>query len=212
MQEAIIKLISQYGYISVMMLIAIENIFPPIPSELILSFSGFISISANLNVFIMIIFATLGSLIGAIVLYYLGYLLNKERILKIAEGKTGKLLRLDPIKIKESISNFEHHGSKSIFFYRFVPIIRSLISIPAGISRYPFIKFLILTSIGSFIWNTVLIYLGRIMGHNWSLISGFFNDYSWPILIIIIIIVSIIKRITNKNKIRLVAYYPYEEH
>lgn len=212
MQETIIKLISQYGYISVMMLIAIENIFPPIPSELILSFSGFISISANLNVFIMIIFATLGSLIGAIVLYYLGYLLNKERILKIAEGKTGKLLRLDPIKIKESISNFEHHGSKSIFFYRFVPIIRSLISIPAGISRYPFIKFLILTSIGSFIWNTVLIYLGRIMGHNWSLISGFFNDYSWPILIIIIIIVSIIKRITNKNKIRLVAYYPYEEH
>lgn len=212
MQEAIIKLISQYGYISVMLLIAIENIFPPIPSELILSFSGFISISANLNVFIMIIFATLGSLIGAIVLYYLGYLLNKERILKIAEGKTGKLLRLDPIKIKESISNFEHHGSKSIFFYRFVPIIRSLISIPAGISRYPFIKFLILTSIGSFIWNTVLIYLGRIMGHNWSLISGFFNDYSWPILIIIIIIVSIIKRITNKNKIRLVAYYPYEEH
>ena len=212
MQEAIIKLISQYGYISVMMLIAIENIFPPIPSELILSFSGFISISANLNVFIMIIFATLGSLIGAIVLYYLGYLLNKERILKIAEGKTGKLLRLDPIKIKESISNFERHGSKSIFFYRFVPIIRSLISIPAGISRYPFIKFLILTSIGSFIWNTVLIYLGRIMGHNWTLISGFFNDYSWPILIIIIIIVSIIKRITNKNKIRLVAYYPYEEH
>lgn len=212
MQETIIKLISQYGYISVMLLIAIENIFPPIPSELILSFSGFISISANLNVFIMIIFATLGSLIGAIVLYYLGYLLNKERILKIAEGKTGKLLRLDPIKIKESISNFEHHGSKSIFFYRFVPIIRSLISIPAGISRYPFIKFLILTSIGSFIWNTVLIYLGRIMGHNWSLISGFFNDYSWPILIIIIIIVSIIKRITNKNKIRLVAYYPYEEH
>ena len=212
MQETIIKLISQYGYISVMLLIAIENIFPPIPSELILSFSGFISISANLNVFIMIIFATLGSLIGAIVLYYLGYLLNKDRILKIAEGKTGKLLRLDPIKIKESISNFEHHGSKSIFFYRFVPIIRSLISIPAGISRYPFIKFLILTSIGSFIWNTVLIYLGRIMGHNWSLISGFFNDYSWPILIIIIIIVSIIKRITNKNKIRLVAYYPYEEH
>ena len=211
MQETIIKLISQYGYISVMLLIAIENIFPPIPSELILSFSGFISISANLNVFIMIIFATLGSLIGAIVLYYLGYLLNKDRILKIAEGKTGKLLRLDPIKIKESISNFEHHGSKSIFFYRFVPIIRSLISIPAGISRYPFIKFLILTSIGSFIWNTVLIYLGRIMGHNWSLISGFFNDYSWPILIIIIIIVSIIKRITNKNKIRLVAYYPYEE-
>ena len=87
MQEAIIKLISQYGYISVMMLIAIENIFPPIPSELILSFSGFISISANLNVFIMIIFATLGSLIGAIVLYYLGYLLNKERILKIAKEK-----------------------------------------------------------------------------------------------------------------------------
>ena len=200
MQELIINLINQYGYFSIAFLIAIENIFPPIPSEVILCFSGFISKSANLNLFLVIIYATIGSMIGAILLYYLGLILNEDRLLAIVDSKVGHILRLKKDKIKESIDCFKEKGASSIFFCRFIPIIRSLISIPAGISKYNISVFLLLTFIGSFIWNTILILLGNMLGENWYLVSSFFDKYSYVILFTIIIIYIIVKYL-KRNKI-----------
>ena len=94
MEEMILSIMNQFGYIGVLLLIAIENVFPPIPSEVILLFGGFMTTYTELNVIGMIIFSTLGSLIGAIVLYYIGKILNKERLKKIVSGKVGKILRL----------------------------------------------------------------------------------------------------------------------
>ena len=94
MEEIILSIMNQFGYIGVLLLIAIENVFPPIPSEVILLFGGFMTTYTELNVIGMIIFSTLGSLIGAIVLYYIGKILNKERLKKIVSGKVGKILRL----------------------------------------------------------------------------------------------------------------------
>lgn len=200
MQELIINLINQYGYFSIAFLIAIENIFPPIPSEVILCFSGFISKSANLNLFLVIIYATIGSMIGAILLYYLGLILNEDRLLAIVDSKVGHILRLKKDKIKESIDCFKEKGASSIFFCRFIPIIRSLISIPAGISKYNISVFLLFTFIGSFIWNTILILLGNMLGENWYLVSSFFDKYSFVILFTIIIIYIIVKYL-KRNKI-----------
>ena len=146
MEEMILSIMNQFGYIGVLLLIAIENVFPPIPSEVILLFGGFMTTYTELNVIGMIIFSTLGSLIGAIVLYYIGKILNKERLKKIVSGKVGKILRLKNEDIEKADHWFDTKGNKTVFFCRFIPIVRSLISIPAGMSEMPMLKFLIYTT------------------------------------------------------------------
>ena len=168
MEEFILSMMNQFGYIGVFLLIAIENIFPPIPSEVILLFGGFMTTYSELNIVLMIIFATLGSLIGAIVLYYIGKILNKERLKKIIDGKIGKILRLKNSDIDKADEWFDKKGNKTVFFCRFIPIVRSLISIPAGMSEMPLGKFFLYTTTGSLIWNTVLIIIGAIVGEKWE--------------------------------------------
>ena len=188
MQEIIIKLMNQFGYIGIFLLIAIENIFPPIPSEVILTFGGYMTTYSNLNVPLVILSATLGSLLGAIVLYAIGKILNKERLMKIVSGKVGKILHLKKEDIESADKWFDTKGEKCVFFCRFIPIVRSLISIPAGMSEMNIPKFLIYTTIGSLIWNSVLVVVGSIVGENWENIVNIFDTYSTITLILLIII------------------------
>ena len=188
MQEFIINLMNQFGYIGIFLLIAIENIFPPIPSEVILSFGGYMTTYSNLNVPLVILSATLGSLLGAIVLYAIGKILNKERLMKIVSGKVGKILHLKKEDIESADKWFDTKGEKCVFFCRFIPIVRSLISIPAGMSEMNIPKFLIYTTIGSLIWNSVLVVVGSIVGENWENIVNIFDTYSTITLILLIII------------------------
>lgn len=188
MQEIIINLMNQFGYIGIFLLIAIENIFPPIPSEVILTFGGYMTTYSNLNVPLVILSATLGSLLGAIVLYAIGKILNKERLMKIVSGKVGKILHLKKEDIESADKWFDTKGEKCVFFCRFIPIVRSLISIPAGMSEMNIPKFLIYTTIGSLIWNSVLVVVGSIVGKNWENIVNIFDTYSTITLILLIII------------------------
>ena len=188
MEEIILSIMNQFGYIGVLLLIAIENVFPPIPSEVILLFGGFMTTYTELNVIGMIIFSTLGSLIGAIVLYYIGKILNKERLKKIVSGKVGKILRLKNEDIEKADHWFDTKGNKTVFFCRFIPIVRSLISIPAGMSEMPMLKFLIYTTFGSLIWNTVLVVIGNRVGENWTSILDILDKYSHIVLVLLIII------------------------
>ena len=188
MEEIIINLMNQFGYIGVFLLIAIENIFPPIPSEVILTFGGYMTTYSNLNVPLVILFSTLGSLVGAIVLYYIGKILNKERLKKIVSGKIGKILCLKQDDIDKADAWFDKRGEKCVFFCRFVPIVRSLISIPAGMSEMNLSKFFLYTTIGSLIWNSVLVILGSIVGENWESIVSIFDTYSNIALILLIIL------------------------
>ena len=188
MQEFIISLMGQFGYFGVFFLIALENVFPPIPSEVILLFGGFMTTYTSLNIALMVVAATLGSLLGAIVLYYIGKILNKERLKKIVSGKVGKVLRLKEKDIDMADQWFDTKGNKTVFFCRFIPIVRSLISIPAGMSEMPMAKFLLYTTVGSAIWNTVLIVIGNRVGENWESILGFFDQYSHIVLILLILI------------------------
>lgn len=191
MQEVIISIMNQFGYLGILLLIMIENVFPPIPSEIILCFGGFMTTSTKLTIVGVIISATIGSVLGAIILYFIGKILNKERLIKIVSGKVGKILRLKEKDIEMADKWFDTKGAKTVFICRFIPIVRSLISIPAGMSEMPFTKFLILTTLGTAIWNTVLTVLGSIMGDNWSKIVEIIDKYANITLIILIVVFAV---------------------
>ena len=195
MKNIIFHIINKYGYFGITFLIAMENLIPPIPSEVILSFSGFISKNTDLNIFLIIIFATLGSLIGAIVLYYLAYFIG----LNLLNFKFFKVCGLKKENTEKSMKHFQKNGYKSIFFGRFIPIIRSFISIPAGLSKMDIRLFLLLTWIGSFIWNTIFVIAGFILQDNWDTLAIFFDKYSFFIFLIAIILYIIIKRHKSKK-------------
>lgn len=202
MQQFILHIIEQFGYFGVFFLILIENVFPPIPSEVILLFSGFFSSYTSLSVFYMILASTLGSFLGAIILYYIGKIFNKERLKKIVNGRLGKILFLKENDIDKADEWFDNKGNKSVFFCRFVPIVRSLISIPAGMSEMPMVKFIIYTICGSMIWNTVLICLGYRLGSNWEYVLTILDKYQMLVIVILVIIFGyvIIKFYRKKRK------------
>ena len=200
MQEMIIEIMNNFGYLGVFLLIAIENVFPPIPSEVILLFGGFMTTFSDMNIVGVIIASTLGSILGAIVLYYIGKILNKERLKKIITSKPGKILRLKPEDIDKADNWFDTKGNKTVFFCRFVPIIRSLISIPAGMSEMPMKKFLIYTTAGSLIWNAALTIAGSIVGENWTSIVDIMDQYSHIILVLLIIIFIVAVAVFYKKR------------
>jgi len=201
MQAIIIDIINKFGYIGITLLIAIENLFPPIPSEVILTFAGFATTISKITVLGTILASTLGSVLGAIVLYFIGRFLSEERIDKIVSGKLGKILGLDKEDIHKAFSWFESKGKFAVFFGRFIPIVRSLVSVPAGMSKMLITPFLILTTIGSFIWNTVLIILGKFAGESWNRIAEFIGGYSDIVLIgfIVVFILGIVAFYLKKS-------------
>lgn len=177
MEAWIQGIMEQFGYIGVAFLIMIENVFPPIPSEVILTFGGFMTTSTSLTILGMIIASTIGAVIGAVVLYGLGLLLDVERLEKIVD-RWGHILRLTREDIHKADNWFDKYGMWTVFFCRFIPLIRSLISIPAGMSNMNFGIFLALTTTGTLIWNTILIYLGAAVGSQWEVIVHYMDIYS----------------------------------
>lgn len=202
MQAIIISLMNKFGYFGVMFLVAIENIFPPIPSEVILAFGGFMTTYTKLTIIGVIISSTIGSVLGAIILYYIGKLLNKERLIKIVSGKIGKILCLKAKDIESADEWFDTKGNITVFFCRFIPIVRSLISIPAGMSEMPFSRFILLTSLGTIIWNTVLVILGSIMGASWEKIVDFVSKYAFITLIVLVIIVILVVFLFYRKRLK----------
>ncbi len=188
MENFIIEIMNNYGYIGIGLLILVENLFPPIPSEVILTFGGFMTIDSNMTILGVIIASTIGSLLGAIALYYIGKILNKDRLIKIVTSKYGKLLRIKPKDIESADKWFDEKGNKTVFFCRFIPVVRSLISIPAGMSEMPIIKFILYTVVGSAIWNTALVCVGAFAGDKRDYILGLIDNASNIILILIIVV------------------------
>lgn len=188
MENFVIGIMNKFGYLGIFLLILLENLFPPIPSEVILTFGGFMTISTSMNVFGVILVSTIGSLLGAIILYYLGKILNKERINRIIKSKYGKLLRIKSKDIEMADKWFDTKGRKTVFFCRFIPVVRSLISIPAGMSEMPLPQFTIYTFFGSLIWNTVLILIGAFAGDKKDYILSLLDDVSNIVLIALIVI------------------------
>ena len=200
MQEIILDIINQFGYIGIFLLITLENIFPPIPSEVILTFGGFLTTYTNMNVWGVIIAATIGSVVGAIILYIIGRILNAERLARLFDSRLGKLLRLKKEDVRKAERWFLKHGNKAVFFCRFVPIVRSLISIPAGVAKMQLSPFLSLTVIGTFIWNVVLVFLGKIAGNAWEKIAGYVDVYAMIALAVFVLIAIVVGAIFIKKR------------
>lgn len=196
MQEFIINMMNSYGYIGVFFLILIENIFPPIPSEVILLFGGFMTTYTNLNLSMMIISSTISSTLGAYLLYKLGRVLSIDKIQSIVRNK--KILNLKEKDITASINWFKTKGEKTVFICRFIPLLRSLISLPAGIYKMNITKFIIYTLLGSLIWNTSLISLGYITSNNWLSIKSIYSLYT--LIIVILLILFLIIKIYKKKE------------
>lgn len=183
MQSWIIYVMNTFGYVGIALLITLENIFPPIPSEVILTFGGFMTTYTSMSIPGVVLSSTLGSVAGAIILYKVGSLLSQERLEKLLDGKIGRFLHFKKENVGQTITNFNQYGTSTVFFCRFIPIIRSLISIPAGMAKMAMGKFLFFTTIGSLIWNTLLIGLGAIAGVSWQIVFVYIDSYGHILLI-----------------------------
>ncbi|MEX5935383.1 DedA family protein [Mammaliicoccus sciuri] len=177
MESWITSVMEQFGYFGIALLILLENVFPPIPSEVILTFGGFMTTKSDLTVLGVVVASTIGSVGGAVILYWIGRILNVERIERIIE-KWGKYLRLTKEDVRKADAWFDKYGPWTVFFCRFIPLIRSLISVPAGMSGMNQWLFLVLTTIGTLIWNLVLVLVGAKVGDNWHQIVNYMDVYS----------------------------------
>ncbi|MDW8800057.1 DedA family protein [Clostridium sp. A1-XYC3] len=177
MKDWITQLMENFGYFGTFLLIALENVFPPIPSEVILTFGGFMTTRTEMTILGVVAYATAGSTAGAVILYGIGRLLNIDRLEKII-GRWGHILRVRIEDVHKANNWFNRYGYLTIFFCRMIPLIRSLISIPAGISNMKFRVFLPLTIAGTLIWNIMLVWAGASLGESWEEVLRFMDIYS----------------------------------
>ncbi|WP_243229642.1 DedA family protein [Microbacterium sp. CIAB417] len=166
--------------------VAVENLFPPIPSEIILPLAGFTASRGSFSLWEVLVWTTLGSLVGAIALYGLGAWLGAARLRRIVARVP--LMKVSDVDRAEAW--FARHGDKAVFFGRMIPIVRSLISIPAGIERMPVLRFAVLTTAGSAIWNSVFVLAGYFLGENWSSVERYADVFQ--LIVVITVVVALV--------------------
>jgi membrane protein DedA with SNARE-associated domain len=171
-QETILTL----GYLGIALVMFAENVFPPIPSELVMPFAGWLARDGKMDLLGSMVAGTAGTVAGAIVLYYLGVVAD-EPIIRRFVRNYGRFWLVSESDIDRTLQFFDRHGSTVVFFGRMIPLIRSLISIPAGMNRMPMVPFLAYTTFGSAIWTAALTIGGWVLGDNWQLIIGIVNQY-----------------------------------
>ncbi len=200
MSAWILAIMDKLGLAGVTLMMFLENVFPPIPSELIMPMAGFASAMGDMNIIAVIIAGTLGSVLGALPLYYLGTVFDEKRLYRLAE-KYGKYFLIKPSDVTNAQAWFNKYGKAVIFFGRMIPAIRSLISIPAGMNRMPMLSFLVLTTLGSAIWTTLLAYAGYVLGANYEQVAEFISPISKLVVIVVLIIGAAIAFFRIKNSL-----------
>ena len=178
MDHWILDVMSRYGYLGLALLIMAENLFPPIPSEIILTFGGFMTTYTRMHIPGAVLSATVGSVGGALILYQAGRFLSPDRLDTLLSGKLGRILHLKKADIQKAADWFDSRGNYTVFFCRFIPIVRSLISIPAGMADMALGRFLWMTVAGSFLWNLILICAGAAAGTSWQKAVQYFGSYT----------------------------------
>ncbi len=192
MEEAFFGFISQFGYVAVSALIFLENIFPPIPSELILPLSGFLVTKTSMTLPLVIVAATVGSVVGAYILYGIGRLLSQERLEGFFDTKPMRMLGFHSDDVAKAIDWFDRKGQITVLICRCIPVVRSLISIPAGPAKMNMALFAVYTLVGSLVWNTILCTLGFWAGDAWEQITAQAEWFSSVVKIGIIVVAVIV--------------------
>jgi len=194
---------SSFAYLIIGFAMFLENIIPPIPSEIIMPLGGYFVYQGSLNFYILIIFGSAGTLLGSFPWYFLGKALNEQKISRFLD-KRGKFLGITSKDLSKSRLWFDKYGTLLVFWGRLIPGIRTLISVPAGIELMPIGTFFLWTSLGTIIWVTILTYAGYVFGENYQNISLYLDDFKVflkPLFILFLIYVTI-KFLRNyiKNK------------
>jgi membrane protein DedA with SNARE-associated domain len=184
LSDWVVDVIGRLGYVGVALLVALENLFPPIPSEIVLPFAGFVARDGRATLPGMIIAATIGSVVGAWALYGIAAWIGPAR-LETFLIRYGKWLRLTPADVTKAERWFDRRAVVAVLVGRCVPLIRSLVSIPAGFRRMPFATFTLYTVIGSLIWNTALIGAGYVLRDNWDRVEPVLNVVQYVVVALI---------------------------
>ncbi|AWL29568.1 DedA family protein [Acinetobacter defluvii] len=188
MTEWIISIMEQLGYFGIALLMFLDNVFPPIPSEIIMPSAGLAASQGKLVLTGVVIAGSFGSLIAAALLYWIGHKISQKVLFAWVE-RYGKYLFLKSADVEKSLDWFEKYGHRIVFFGRMIPAVRSLISIPAGMSEMPFWKFMLYSGLGTIIWTTFLACVGFYFGENQALMHQIFSRVSYIIIAIVVIIV-----------------------
>jgi membrane protein DedA with SNARE-associated domain len=203
--ETIKSIITTLGYPGVAFATFAENIFPPIPSEVVIPFAGFVAADGTLTFIGVWIASTLGSVIGAVVIYYIGMWAG-DTVMRGFLRRYGRWFGTSEGDYDRALGVFRKYGAAAVFFGRVIPLVRTVISVPAGADHMPLGKFVLYTTLGSAIWSGILAYAGMVLGQNWEEVSHLMEQYSDVVYVIIGIIgVAVVgyfiyTRMKNRNK------------
>ena len=196
----VLSIMEKLGYLGIAFLMFLDNIFPPIPSEIIMPSAGYTAAKGELTLIGVIIAGSIGSLLAAALLYWIGRKIPQHHLFTLVE-RYGKYLRISVADLEKSLAWFEKYGHRIVFFGRMIPAVRSLISIPAGMSKMPFVKFMIYSTFGTVIWTTFLAFLGYHFSENQALMSLITQRVGYIILAVVIlyIIWKMAKKLGQKS-------------
>jgi membrane protein DedA with SNARE-associated domain len=206
--------INQFGYLGVALLVVIENVFPPIPSEIVLPFAGFVAqqgasavnatagaAQSDTTVVGMMIAATVGSVVGALILYFVSAAIGPERLRGIVE-RFGKWFGVKSSDLVRAEEWFDRRSSAAVLVGRCVPLIRSIVSIPAGFRRMKLTSFVVLTAIGSAVWNIALIGAGAVLGDQWERVGEYVGVFQWLVIaaVLLLLVRFVVSRLKNRRQ------------
>ena len=177
--------IEQLGYLGVALLVVAENVFPPIPSEIVLPFAGFVAQRGSDSVVLMILAATVGSVIGALIMYWIAAVIGDDRLHAFTR-KFGKWVQIREADLTRAEEWFDRHATSAVLIGRCVPLIRSVVSIPAGFRRMKLIPYIAYTFLGSLVWNIALVGAGAVLGENWERVEPVVATFQWIVIVVIL--------------------------
>jgi membrane protein DedA with SNARE-associated domain len=201
MVEWITNTMNSLGYWGIGLMMFLENLFPPIPSELIMPLAGFTVAQGKLEFVPVVVAGVVGTVLGALPWYYAGKILGEQRLKSLAD-RYGKWLTISSKDITRATGWFDNHGSKAVFFCRLVPGVRTLISLPAGISKMPLVPFLVYSTLGTLLWVSLLTYAGYVLGDNYEVVEVYLGPVSKIVVASLLFgfIIWIVKRRARRKK------------
>ncbi len=181
----IISIISTSGYFGVFLLMGAESALIPIPSEITMPFAGYLATTGKFNIYLLILVGALANLFGSILAYWLGYW-GEDHFIRQLIKKYGKYLLITEHEYERSENWFRKYGEKITFFSRLLPVVRTFISLPAGVAKMNFFRFSVLTFMGSLLWSGLLAYVGFVLGKNWNSLHGYYQKFEYVIVFAIL--------------------------
>ncbi|MEV0724116.1 DedA family protein [Micromonospora purpureochromogenes] len=191
------SVIDSLGAVGVALLVALESIIPPIPSEVVLAMAGYLASEGRFHLVVIVLAATAGSLLGALVLYWLGAALGEERLKRWLDH----LPLVDSDDLEKADRWFERYGRWAVLIGRVVPVVRSLVSVPAGANRMPLGEFVLLTTLGSGVWNTLIVGLGYALGSRWEDVDRYSSWFNYAIFAVFAVMIAswVVKKVRKRR-------------